>query len=86
MYKGGYGRYLSDMASNFIKRSLTIGFQEFEAREQKIQRKSEQLKEAEELREEFARLRDDFALQKIAIDNKDRKIQELKAQVYSNTA
>ncbi|KAJ3411853.1 hypothetical protein HDV05_001642 [Chytridiales sp. JEL 0842] len=56
---------------------------EFEAREQKVQRKSEQLKEAEELRDEFIRLKDEFSLQKIALDNKDRKIQDLKAQIQS---
>ncbi|KAJ3334370.1 hypothetical protein HDU76_000063 [Blyttiomyces sp. JEL0837] len=56
---------------------------EFQSREQRLNKKKEQIREAEEVREELARLRDEFALQKVALDTKDRKLHDLKAQTIS---
>ncbi|KAJ3296148.1 hypothetical protein HDU79_007402 [Rhizoclosmatium sp. JEL0117] len=56
---------------------------EFEAREQKIQKRSDHIREADELKQEFNRVKDEYAMLKISIDNKDRKIQDLRAQVNS---
>ncbi|KAJ3222729.1 hypothetical protein HDU81_009639, partial [Chytriomyces hyalinus] len=56
---------------------------EFESREQKIQKKHEHIRESEELREEFSKLKDEYTMLKIAVDNKDRKNHELRAQINS---
>ncbi|KAJ3096373.1 hypothetical protein HDU97_005942 [Phlyctochytrium planicorne] len=56
---------------------------ELEYREQKVRRKQDQLKEADDARHDLGKLKDEFAMQRIAIDNKDRKINELTAQIKS---
>ncbi|KAJ3115502.1 hypothetical protein HDU96_000536 [Phlyctochytrium bullatum] len=53
---------------------------ELESRENKVKRKQDQLKESEDARHELHKLKDDCSLQKIALDNKDRKINELTSQ------
>ncbi|TPX76883.1 hypothetical protein CcCBS67573_g01878 [Chytriomyces confervae] len=56
---------------------------EFESREQKIQKKHEHIRESEEIREEFSKLKDEYTMLKIAVDNKDRKNHDLRAQINS---
>ncbi|KAI8833371.1 hypothetical protein BC829DRAFT_407860 [Chytridium lagenaria] len=56
---------------------------ELEYREQKVRRKQDQLKEADDARHDLGKLKDDYAMQKIALDNKDRKINEITAQIKS---
>lgn len=56
---------------------------ELESREQKVRRRQEQIKDAEETREELAKIRDEMTLHKIAMDNKERKLQDYKSQVSS---
>ncbi|KAJ3213985.1 hypothetical protein HDU67_002244 [Dinochytrium kinnereticum] len=56
---------------------------ELEYREQKVKRKQDQLKEADDARHDLGKLKDDYAMQKIALDNKDRKINEITASIKS---
>ncbi|KAJ3025918.1 UNVERIFIED_CONTAM: hypothetical protein HDU68_006503 [Siphonaria sp. JEL0065] len=56
---------------------------EFESREQKLQKRQDHIREADEIKEEFNRVKDEYSMLKISVDNKDRKIQDLRAQVNS---
>ncbi|KAJ3067201.1 hypothetical protein HDU98_009601 [Podochytrium sp. JEL0797] len=56
---------------------------EFESREKKLQKRQDHFKEQDELKEEFNRLKDEYSMLKISVDNKDRRVQDLRAQVNS---
>ncbi|KAI9348655.1 hypothetical protein BDR26DRAFT_707750 [Obelidium mucronatum] len=57
---------------------------EFESREQKIQKRQDHIREAEELKEEYNRVKDEYSMLKISVDNKDRKIQDLRINSMEN--
>ncbi|KAJ3381392.1 hypothetical protein HDU84_005138 [Entophlyctis sp. JEL0112] len=48
-----------------------------------MQKRHENIREAEEVKEELNRLKDEYSMVKIALDNKDRKLQDLRAQINS---
>ncbi|KAJ1560902.1 hypothetical protein HK096_006775, partial [Nowakowskiella sp. JEL0078] len=53
---------------------------EFEGREDRVKKRQDHIKDTELLREDISRLKDEITMNKIALDNKERKVNEISQQ------